>query len=509
MHQGLNRCMGRMRNWLQLARLTVKAEFPAFESLQLFRVFSLESDPAPEDFKRLANMLHLPHGQLLNEFQDMRPSALWYYRNGSPSSQQAWVAACKAAQQSHAQLHSALCRYLAWQANTTSIERAFSKALQSCSSCRGDVSEHRLDDEVQLLSLASGVGRGRAMALPKHSDLIESARELWTEQFGPPRNRERLPQHLLGQKRRASNDSSEASFLKKRRRDVEAGAGAAGIDAKTASTVAPRAVGQDGWLQAQEEERRFTQDKTKARFFEAVREGAVPYEKLSQRLKDLYHGFVAHDNKLSADAMARKSFSFKRPSFPDLTGATVWWTEEAQTHGGEINLRRLSRSFGMTCCESALEATVHVYLQLSSAGLGTGLWAVALHGKFLMDLRCFLSEGKQGGFVTYLPAISVARVVHITPQFARDHAELSHEILHYSKPHFRGSSKWRRELSLPNFLTQVQKAVASKHPTKVLAFGTEADRATQLGTLKLFLTAADLHVLLHINPGRSSCGLDA
>ena len=91
--EAIDSCFVRMTNWLQLVRMTVKAEMPSFESLQLFRVFDLDADAGERDLKRLANMLQLDPARLQAEFEDLRPSAQWHFRNGSPSVQASWVTA--------------------------------------------------------------------------------------------------------------------------------------------------------------------------------------------------------------------------------------------------------------------------------------------------------------------------------------------------------------------------------------------------------------------------------
>lgn len=194
----IDRCFQRMQNWLELVRMTVRAEMPHFESVQLFRVFSLDMSPNMKDLECLANMIELDPDGLRTEFLDLRPSAEWHFANGSKSSEDAWRASHlknrTTASPKH-NLEAALTRLFSWQINTCGIERAFAKGLVQARK-RGDVSEHRLDDEVQLLSLNKG--KGKLAALPKHSDLIESARAVWTQCYGPPRNRQKVSEDLRG-----------------------------------------------------------------------------------------------------------------------------------------------------------------------------------------------------------------------------------------------------------------------------------------------------------------------
>ena len=153
----VSRCFQRMENWLQLCRWSIKADFPDFETMQLCSAFCLETDADPSKLQAFAHLLNLPGGELVQEFEDLRPAALWHFQNGARDSESAWVLAwndCTEVQQKRLQrLRTALSRMLAWNPSTSGIERLFSKAKCSASMNRSDVSEHRLDDETMILSL--------------------------------------------------------------------------------------------------------------------------------------------------------------------------------------------------------------------------------------------------------------------------------------------------------------------------------------------------------------------
>eukprot|EP00971_Amphidinium_carterae_P248341 4930247-Amphidinium_carterae.1 len=93
-----------MSNLLQLLRHSLQAEFPEFETLQLFSIFRLSKDfqdPAASrrhvqdvdnKITRMASMLHLPEAQLSAEFHDILPAALNKFAAGN-STQESWVQA--------------------------------------------------------------------------------------------------------------------------------------------------------------------------------------------------------------------------------------------------------------------------------------------------------------------------------------------------------------------------------------------------------------------------------
>ena len=71
----VDRCVGRMKAFVTLAREAVSAEFPDFELSYALRVFDLSAVAAPasadEDLDRVASCLRLDVAALRAQFQDM------------------------------------------------------------------------------------------------------------------------------------------------------------------------------------------------------------------------------------------------------------------------------------------------------------------------------------------------------------------------------------------------------------------------------------------------------
>lgn len=501
--QVINACFTRMQNWLQLARMTVKAEMPHFESLQLFRVFFLESEPARLDVERLAKMLELCPAAFQAEFLDLRPSAEWFFANGSKTARDAWTLAVEKTPGKHENLKHALIRLASWQVNTAQIERHFSKGLQAARK-RGDVSESRLDDEVQLLDL-NQFSKGRPMALPKHKELIEAARVLWTEHFGPPRHREKLPEHLKGKRKLPETNDTEAAFLRKRRREVDASAKSVSVTEDVNPVLGN--VGQNGWSEKHEKEKHFLEAKLQEQAMRAIAEGAIPWSEISPQLQQVYRTWAAHNEKLTQDALRSKRVSIQRPPFPNLAGRSVWWPEAVQSQVGELQLRRLSRQLNLDVEESKFKATVHIWLQVSAPESEEDELLAGLHGKFVMDIAAFKSHGKKGSFLIYRAATSIHRTVFITPKFARDHVEVARNILNFCRPYLRTSS-WIFEKDYSKFTELARKAIRDKKPTQVIVFGTEEEKQSELGNVKLFLQEHQLKSLSFFDPLRSAHGLE-
>ena len=193
------RCFLRMQNWLILARKCIKADFPAFESVSQFEAFALSYVPADTFVHGLARMLGLDAGLLQTEWEHMRPVAQYLHDEKDMSATDAWVEACRKNQ--GASRYPTLCAALARNVTRPSTPPS-----------RGDVSEIRIDDELQLLSLG-GSSKGRRKALPKHQTLLREAQALWVHYFGAARERGPKQEPAPGQKRRATNEDSETAWL--------------------------------------------------------------------------------------------------------------------------------------------------------------------------------------------------------------------------------------------------------------------------------------------------------
>ena len=72
----VDRCVGRMKAFVTIAREAVSAEFPDFELSYALRVFDLSAVAAPasadEDLDRVASCLRLDVAALRAQFQDMQ-----------------------------------------------------------------------------------------------------------------------------------------------------------------------------------------------------------------------------------------------------------------------------------------------------------------------------------------------------------------------------------------------------------------------------------------------------
>ena len=147
-----NRCFARMRNWLDLAREVIRSDFPEFESLQFFSVFRLQDSTLPQTsaLNKLADFLHVNPAQFAQEFQHIRLQTGTFGTVQNPRKVRGSRLSTTRDRSNHIRhCMLLLLRHLSWQTSTSGIERLFGKAYCSTSICRGDVSETRVDDELQ------------------------------------------------------------------------------------------------------------------------------------------------------------------------------------------------------------------------------------------------------------------------------------------------------------------------------------------------------------------------
>ena len=319
-------------------------------------------------------------------------------------------------------------RHVAWNTSTSGIERLFGKTKCATSACRSDVSEPRLDDELQLLSLAcserKNSGRRAAASSAKHLALLEQAQAVWAECFGPPRCRARKPDWLPGpwvvhrQKslaigcvsssqptirsfdracplgpKRAVDENSESSWLKRRRVAIQEAAD--GVDAEACMVPEDRVVGHDLWELSHEREREFQEMKEMIKRFQAVSEGAVSWSALNAAEQETCAAWWSHHDHLDRKHLARPSLNKFRREPPNLIGHTVWYEEGVLQQVTRRELDAWTRALGLRSEESPLKASIHVCSCATSPANLQLLWPVALSGKRCMDVEFLRSAGRQ------------------------------------------------------------------------------------------------------------------
>jgi len=167
----LNRCMTRMSNWVHLSTCVLRSEFPNFEILQAFGIFTLREAKVKcrvdgqqgrqvcDWAGRISNLFGLNKEHFIAEYEDHKPMAQRFYDNGGVTTMQAWALAVQGTQKSKRcrEIHPAtalipaLARFGAYGGSTSGVERLFAATHRASGLYRADLSEDVIDDELHLL----------------------------------------------------------------------------------------------------------------------------------------------------------------------------------------------------------------------------------------------------------------------------------------------------------------------------------------------------------------------
>ena len=240
-----DRCLKRMQRWVGLAKMVVNAEFPEFEAVAGFSMFSLmtpvqrscvvqlsEIERASADesnMKRIAQLVGVDHAQLKAEWLDHLPLARQVFLDKGCNIFEAWREALAKTQLRRSTrivhpgkvLRQAVIAYGAYGMSTSGVEQGFSKAYRSIS--LQQLGNLRVENEEDLtLVVLDTRAQGAA------SDLCIAARSIWCQSFGSCRTTSGKRRLDYGTTKGGPSPSSmatentEASFLRKRRCAVAA-----------------------------------------------------------------------------------------------------------------------------------------------------------------------------------------------------------------------------------------------------------------------------------------------
>ena len=306
--------------------------------------------------------------------------------------------------------------------------------------------------------------------------------------------------------KRAIDENSEASWLKRRRVAVQEGAD--GVDVEACVVPEDRVVGHDLWELTHEREREFQQMKERAKLFQAVSEGAVSWSALSPAEQETCAAWWSHHDDLDRKHLARPRLNKFPREPPNLIGHTVWYEEGVQQEVNWHELNAWTRALGLRSEESPLKASILVCSCATSPSNLQLLWAVALSGKRCMDVEFLRSAGARGTCLKYKSMVATRRTVFITPRFARRQAEIAYDVLFFCRPSTR-SSNWTHVRERDEFMHAVQRATVARKPTQVAVFGEPEDRWDDVGSVRLFYERGDLPKLLRLDRALSWVGLGA
>ena len=225
----LERCLGRMAAWVRLAAATVRAEFPDWEVLNAFAVFSLKLNVkagANNKFingslNRLSAVFDVDPKCLRSQFADFQLTARAHHERGVDNFY-AWRASVQAVATSSGQVQSrhprqaldkVLARYGAFLgASTSNVERSFAALLDAAGSRRSRLSTINMSNDLRLRLLE----KNRPYEL-----LIGVTQRIWSESFGMSRRsgKDHGRRWVAGVRKQAK-PALEKDFVDKRRSAV-------------------------------------------------------------------------------------------------------------------------------------------------------------------------------------------------------------------------------------------------------------------------------------------------
>lgn len=184
----LQRCLGRMRNWVHIAESTIDVEFPSFEVMQCFSVFNLEQEKleGPWWARHLSTLLRAFHCRDDNDEAQSQFKQVWFVakqlcKDEGLKPQRAWMEAMRRVTRSHSRLNvkalmPVVVRFLSAGASTSGVEQSFTQA-------------QKLYDNLQIMSHVNDVVE--ALDIPKvravEEDVFKRAADLWRTFYGTPR----------------------------------------------------------------------------------------------------------------------------------------------------------------------------------------------------------------------------------------------------------------------------------------------------------------------------------
>ena len=185
----VDRCLARMKAYTMLVQKVVEAEFPYFELLAAFRVFSLSKHKTDvEDIveadqqtclQKLASCVGVSEQDLVMQFKTNQPYAKAYYTSHDTTNFDAWAETVRRLNHDQTALRAVLVRYGAWQASSTECERTFSKTLR----LRGGQCEDQfVERELDIIQLQSD-----PLDTSEENRIIDRGMKLWIAFAGRPR----------------------------------------------------------------------------------------------------------------------------------------------------------------------------------------------------------------------------------------------------------------------------------------------------------------------------------
>ena len=337
----LKRCLGRMVNWVIVAESTLRAEFPAFETIQAFQAFNvvrLDRDEAGSgaaasrerraQLQKLVTAFRIaqPVDTLQKQLSGLVHIAERVASEEHISSRDAWRKTISIVQRARDRgqstcdaLLEVLVRLWASGASTSGVEQSFSAVARSAGAALNGLSPGHLDDRMDVLDLAQA----------DEASVIKAAQKLWSAFYGEPRtsgedNRDK--RRDTGLPRQNSHQKvSERAFRAQRKGALDV---AVAATAAQGCPIAARDM--DVWADTQDKELDFTNRKRIIRLAEEIGIGQDASDLSCDDLRAVVEELERkdqRDNRYVAQAAKRRKIQ-EGPTRPSLSGSTIYFDRE-------------------------------------------------------------------------------------------------------------------------------------------------------------------------------------
>ena len=421
--QAIQNCLARMGCWVRVAKSVLDAEFPAFELLQSFSIFTAAAKVSAHlcpsafvasnqrHFDRLARTFNVDAAALASQFIDH----VFIAKQSMASSpgmtlRDAWKTAIMRSQTKSTTranhpvtaLKPVVLRYLVYLASTTAIEHGFAKRLRVLKP-----QQHMSDDaERDLIKLILDCD------LVKDPDTITLAQRQWACQFGtacPARTHHYISKGVPCTKR--STKPSEAEFQRKRRRDVHTAVagGLPGVMQVDSST---------SWCESLQKELDFQKKKLKQRRIEAYCDGLLLPDEIDAGLQDAADKARADAVKSAHDRHVKELRAARREAVPL---PSEWFAQKLvfvePGAADDDDAKAAIQTLRMTVASDRIHADVMLVVDLEDMSKRS-LWAAVLKGMYVTTLAGLRGRGAA---VKYEAALASKRHVWISPAFRAKH----------------------------------------------------------------------------------------
>lgn len=472
-------CQNRMMNWVKLCHHVVKAEFPEFDLIHAFWVFSaldlqmqshdeLDVPDWVSSLERLSKAFGLNGERVCREFAKCLPIVKRRVKQLNEPVKEAWKFALERARverRSCDALRHIIYRYVGWGLSTSGVERNFSSART--------VLQHRNPATIWKCRVTLEMAAG----MPEDAKLVKAtipvAQEVWALQHGPVQAKKYTQRVDKGVPRQPSSSTSavnetRAGWLRKRRAEVSA-AVVRGSGAKKADNMElPESF---------QKEVAFLAEKRNKRKYEALESNQLLEHEIDEEVqagaREFYTRRAKQDRQLENEKRLKQQKLEAKPiELTALRGKKVYISKRASDDYDQTYLAKQAEHLGAIVVEHVLDASIVVVPDLDPEHLGIKVaWTSMLRGCTLIMPAFLLDKSKAA--LTFKASVSFWRRVFITDDFRAKHPELVDVV---TRACASPSSKWELLPTIDEFNKQFKKAQKDARPGQVVMLKRTKDR---------------------------------